>query len=514
MPRPHTTMRKIRDVLRLRLGDQLSLRQVSLSLAIPHTTVADYVRRARVAGITSWPLPEELSDDDALETRLFGSPASAPRVRPEPDYAMIKKELPKKGMTLMLLWVEHKELHPDGYEYSQFCQLYRDWRKKLDVTMRQDHKAGEKMFVDFPGLTIPIYDERDLTVSFQAELFVAVLGASSYLYAEALRSQELVHWCHAHENAFEAYGGCPAICVPDNLRSGVTKPHRYEADVNATYQEMAQHYGVVIIPARSYKPRDKAKVEVAVQIAERWIIMRLRKERFTSLGALNERIGELVEVINQRPFKKMEGSRALLFAEIDQPALRPLPATRYDFATWTKAKVSLDYHLQIDRNFYSVPYNLVGCVLDVRRSANVVEIFSKNRRVASHKRSYAKGVAVTEPAHMPSSHRRHAAWTPSRIVHWAQKTGPSTAAFIEALLASRPHPEQGFRSALGVLRLGKRYGPERLELACARSLAIQSFSYKSVSSILQHGLDQRPLAPVPTRANPTHSNIRGPNYYQ
>jgi transposase len=507
-------MRKIRDVLRLRLGDQLSLRQVSLSLAIPHTTVADYVRRARDAGIDSWPLSEELAHDDALEVRLFGSPASVPRVRPEPDFAMMKRELPKKGMTLMLLWVEYREEHRDGYEYSQFCQLYRIWRKKLDVTMRQDHKAGEKMFVDFPGLTIPIYDARDLTLSFRAELFVAVLGASSYLYVEALRSQGLVHWCHAHENAFEFFGGCPAIAVPDNLRSGVTKPHRYEADPNATYQEIAQHYGVAIIPARPYKPRDKAKVEVGVQICERWIIMRLRKERFTSLSTLNERIDELVEVINNRPFKKMEGSRASVFLEIDQPALRPLPATRYDFATWTKAKVSLDYHLQIDRNFYSVPYHLVGSVLDVRTSANVVEIFAKNRRVASHKRSYQKGVAVTESAHMPSSHRRHAQWTPSRIVHWAEKTGPSTAQFIEALMASRPHPEQGFRSALGVLRLEKRYGPERLELACARSLAIHSFSYKSVSSILQHGLDQRPLAPVPLRANPTHSNIRGPNYYK
>ena len=507
-------MRKIRDVLRLRLGEQLSLRQVSLSLVIPHTTVADYVRRARVAGIDSWPLSDELSNDDALEARLFGSQLSAPRVRPEPDFEVMKKELAKKGMTLMLLWVEYREEHPDGYEYSQFCQLYRTWRKKLDVTMRQDHKAGEKMFVDFPGLTIPIYDAADLTVSYRAELFVAVLGASSYLYCEALRSQELVHWCHAHENAFAFFGGCPAMCVPDNLRSGVTTPHRYEADPNATYQEMAEHYGVVIIPARPYKPRDKAKVEVGVQIAERWIIMRLRKERFTSLGALNERIDELVELINNRPFKKLEGSRAVLFKEIDQPALRPLPTTRYDFAVWTKAKVSLDYHLQIDRNFYSVPYHLVGSILDVRTSANIVEIFFKNRRVASHKRSYAKGVAVTEPAHMPSSHRRHAAWTPSRIVRWAEKTGPSTAAFIAALMASRPHPEQGFRSALGVLRLEKRYGPERLELACARSLAIHSLSYKSVFSILQHGLDQRPLVDVPSRANPTHSNIRGPNYYQ
>jgi transposase len=427
---------------------------------------------------------------------------------------MMKRELAKKAMTLMLLWVEYKEEHPSGYEYSQFCQLYRDWRTSLDVTMRQDHKAAEKMFVDFPGLRIPIYDERDLTVSFMAELFVAVLGASSYLYAEALRSQELVHWCHAHENAFYFYGGCPEICVPDNLRSGVTKPHRYEPDPNATYLEMAQHYGVVIIPTLPYKPRDKAKAEAGVQLVERWIIMALRKERFTSLGALNERIAELVEKINNRPFKKMEGSRASVFAEIDQPALRPLPATRYDFATWTKAKVSLDYHLQIDRNFYSVPYQLVGQVLDVRTSANVVEVFHKNRRVASHKRSYLKGIAVTEPAHMPSSHRRHAQWTPSRIVHWAEKTGPETAAFITAVMAARPHPEQGFRSALGVLRLEKKYGAERLEAACARSLAIHSLSYKSVSSILQHGLDHKPLELAPTRANPTHSNIRGAGYYQ
>ena len=338
MPRPHTIMRKIRDVLRLRLGEHLSLRQVALSLAIPHTTVADYVRRARDAGITSWPLSAELIDDDALEARLFGPPASSPSLRPEPDFEMMKRELARKGMTLMLLWVEYREEHHDGYEYSQFCLLYRTWRKKLDVTMRQDHKAGEKMFVDFPGLTIPIYDERDCTVSFHAELFVSVLGASSYLYAEALRSQELVHWCHAHENAFEFYGGCPALAIPDNLRSGVSKSNRYEPDLNATYQEMAQHYGVVIIPARPYKPRDKAKVESGVQLVERWIIMRLRKERFTSLAALNERIAELVEIINRRPFKKMEGSRASVFAEIDLPALRPLPNSRYDFATWTKAK--------------------------------------------------------------------------------------------------------------------------------------------------------------------------------
>ncbi len=514
MPRPHTTMRKIRDVLRLRLADQLSLRQVSLSLAIPHTTVADYVRRAAAAGITAWPLPVELSDDDALEARLFASPASSPRVRPAPDYAVMKKELAQKGMTLMLLWVEYRESHPDGYEYSQFCQLYRTWRQRLDVTMRQDHKAGEKLFVDFPGLRVPIYDETTLAVSFEAELFVAVLGASSYLYAEALRSQELVHWIAAHENAFAAFGGTTEMVVPDNLRSAVAAAHRYEPDLNATYQEMAQHYQTAIVPARPYKPRDKAKVEAGVQVAERWIIMRLRKERFTSLGALNERIRELVEVINHRPFKKMAGSRASVFAEIDQPALRPLPATRYDFATWIRVRASRDYHLAVEHNVYSVPYHLAGQVLDVRLSANVVEVFWRNRRVASHQRSYAKGVAVTDAAHMPSSHRRYAEWTPSRLVLWAQTNGPATVQFIEALLTSRPHPEQGFRSAVGVRGLEKKYGPERLEAACARALAIRSFAYKSVASILRHGLDRQPLTAPEPRANPTHSNIRGAKYYQ
>ena len=514
MPRPHTTMRRIRDVLRLRLGERLSLRQVSLSLAIPHTTVADYVRRARDAGIDSWPLPEELADDDALEARLFTSPAMAPKVRPLPDFEVMKRELAHKGMTLMLLWVEYKERHPDGYEYSQFCQRYRTWRKKLDVTMRQDHKAGEKLFVDFPGLTIPVYDEATLDVAFRAELFVAVLGASSYLYAEALRSQELVHWCHAHENAFEAFGGCPAVLVPDNLRSAVSKSHRYEPDPNATYQEMAEHYGCVVIPARPYKPRDKAKVESGVQLVERWIIAVLRHRRFTSLAELNEVIAGLVTRVNDKPFKKMEGSRRSLFLELDKPALHPLPDEPYEFATWKMARINIDYHLEFERHYYSVPYQLAGQVVEVRASASTIEVFTNNRRVASHPRSYLKSRHTTDPNHMPASHRRHLEWTPERMLTWAAKNGPATGSFIEALMASRPHPEQGYRSALGVLRLEKKYGATRLEDACARALALRALSYKSVASILQHGLDQQPLRREPPRARVTHHNLRGPNYYQ
>ena len=512
MPRPHTTMRKIRDVLRLRLGEKLSLRQTALSLGMPLTTVADYVNRAKVAGLT-WPLDD--LDDDALERRLFhAAPTALPTFAP-PDFAAVKRELSQKGETLQLLWLEYRELHPDdGYGYSQFCHLYRSWRRHLGVVMRLDHKAGEKLFGDFPGMTIPMYDERTLQLNFKAELFVAVLGASNYLFCEALRSQALEHWVNAHVHAFEFFGGAPAILVPDNLKSGVTKAHRYEPDLNATYQEMAQHYGVAIIPARPYKPRDKAKVEAGVQLVERWIIARLRKQRFTSLGQLNEAIGELVELINAKPFKKLEGSRTSLFKELDRPALRPLPSDPYEFASWRGAKVNIDYHVEVDRHYYSVPYQLAGQVVEIRLTSTTVEVFLKNKRVASHPRSYHKGRHATQSAHMPDSHRRYLEWTPGRIVHWAQKTGPSTAAFVEALMASRPHPEQGFRSALGVMRLAKKYSPERLEAACARALSVKSFSYKSVESMLKHGLDQRPLRDGVTRAHSAHRNIRGPNYYQ
>jgi transposase len=514
MPRPHTTMRKIRDVLRLRLGEGLSLREVARSLSMPHTTVADYARRATAAGLTSWPLPDELDGDAELEARLFATSPTVTPTRVEPDFVIVQRELRRKGVTLALLWLEFTELHPDACSYSSFCRHYRTWKKRRDVTMRQDHKAGEKLFVDFPGMTIPIYDARTLEVSFHAELFVAVMGASSYLYAEALRSQALAHWVGAHEHAFEFFGGVPSIVVPDNLRAAVTRAHRYEPDVNATYQEMAAHYGCVVIPARPYKPRDKAKVEAGVQLCERWIIARLRHQRFTSLAALNEVIGDLVAALNAKPFKKMDGSRATVFNEVDRPALRPLPTARYELATWTLAKVSIDYHVEVDRHFYSVPYGLVGTVVDVRATAGVIEVFFKHRRVASHQRSY--GVRyVTDPAHMPSSHRRYAQWTPGRIIRWAAATGPSTAQFVEGLMAARPHPEQGFRSAMGVMRLTKQYSPERLEAACARACAIESFSFKSVASILKHGLDQQPLAATaPRRHTVTHANVRGPSYYQ
>jgi transposase len=506
-------MRKIRDVLRLTLGEGLSLRSTAASLQIPFTTVAEYARRAKASGIT-WPLPDEL-DDDALERMLFHTAAPEPN-RPLPDWKRTHVELRRPHVTLMLLWFEYREAHPDGYGYSQFCALYRRWQRHLDDVMRHEHKAGEKLFVDFAGDRIPLYDERRDKVVGEAELFVAALGASSYIYAEAFPSQELLYWVTGHVHAFEAIEGCPAIVVCDNLRSGVTRPHRYEPDVNATYQEMAAHYNVAIIPARTYKARDKAKVEIGVLLAERWIMARLRNRRFQSVGEINIAIRGLVSWINARPFKKLPGSRQSLYEEIDRPALRPLPESRYEFALWRRSKVNIDYHVELraDRHYYSVPYRLVGEVVDVRVSAATVEVFFRHRRLASHARSHRPGY-TTDPAHMPESHRRHAEWTPSRIVSWAGKTGPSTARLVEAVMAARPHPEQGFRSCLGIVRLGDRYGRERLEAACERALSARAHSYRSIESILRSGLDRQPLPPErPQLRHRGHANLRGPDYYR
>jgi transposase len=513
VPRPRSDMRKIREVLRLSFGEGLSRRRVAAATGVPVMTASGYVRRATAAGL-GWPLPETLDDDEALEAALFPPTAPSSVARPEPDFNYVHAELKKRAVTLMLLWIEYRETHPDGYGYSQFCALYRAWRRHVDVVMRQSHRGGEKLFVDFPGMTIPIYDRRSGEVSMRAELFVAVLGASSYLYAEAFPSQELVWWVTGHVHAFEFLGGCPAICVCDNLKAGVTRSHRYEPEVNRTFSEMAAHYSVAVIPARAYKPRDKAKAEAGVLLAERWIIARLRHHRFYSLGEANAEIATLVALINNRPFKKIDGSRASLFAELDKPALRPLPAHRYSYGQWAKKTVNIDYHVEVDRHYYSVPYRLVHQVVWARTAAMTVEIFHNSKRVAVHVRSQHRFGHTTDKAHMPESHRRHAEWTPSRIIAWAERTGPSTAALVEGILARRAHPEQGFRSALGIIRLGNRYGDARVEAAAARALHLGAFSYRSVESILKNGLDRQPLPEVrATRPHPRHRNVRGATYY-
>jgi transposase len=513
MPKEVVPMRKIREVLRVCWACGWSERAAAISLSLSRSTVGKYLARARVAGL-SWPLPEDL-DDAALERRLFPAmPVPGPEDRFVPDWAQVHRELARKGVTLQLLWEEHKQAHPDGYQYSRFSELYRTWRGALDLPMRQNHKAGEKLFVDYCGQTLPITDRATGKVS-EAQVFVAVLGASNYTYAEAGWTQSLPEWITAHVHAFAYLQGVPAFLIPDNLKAGVTLAHRYEPELNPTYRELAEHYGCTILPTRVRKPKDKAKVEKGVQDVEHRILAALRHRTFFTLAEANEAIARLLVQHNERPFQKMPGSRRTLFEALDKPALKPLPLEPYEYAEWQKARVNIDYHVAVEGHYYSVPYALVRREVEVRLTATVVEIFHKGTRIASHFRSHHKGQHSTVSGHMPKPHQQYLEWTPERLVQWAQKTGGETARAVETILSSRSHPQQGFRSCLGLMRLAKEYEPERLEAACARALALGSVSYKSVESILKKDLDKRPL---PEKAPPAptldHDNIRGAGYYE
>jgi transposase len=505
-------MRKIKEVLRLKFDNQLSKRQIAQSCSIAHSTVSEYLRRFRQASL-NWPLPEEI-DDNQLEQLLFPRPQiGSPHRRPQPDWSYIHQQLRRKGVTLMLLWQEYKELYPNGYQTSQFCHLYRQWAKQLDPVMRQEHRAGEKMFVDYAGMTVAVFDMQSAKMR-DAQIFVAVLGASNYTYAEATWTQTLPDWIASHTRAFNYFGGVAQVVVPDNLKAGVSKACFYEPNINPTYLDMANHYGTVVIPTRVRRPKDKAKVEVGVQIVERWILARLRDRQFFSLPQLNRAIADLLPELNGKPFQKMPGSRQSMFESIDRPALKPLPAQTYQYAQWKKATVNVDYHIEVARHYYSVPHTLIKKRIDVRITDTTVECFYKGKRVASHIRSHHKARHSTVKEHMPKSHQKWAQWTPDRFMRWAAKIGPHTARMIERILNSRPHPQQGFRSCLGILRLAKSFGDARLEAACRRALSIGGTSYRSVESILKHNLDQKPLADQPDNdTSVEHGNIRGAQYY-
>jgi len=509
------SMRKIKEVLRLHHEKRLSDREIAKSVQIGRSTVKDYLLRAQRAGL-SWPLPSEL-DEASLEHLLFPCNHSIPperRQMPSPGY--LHQELKRKGVTLQLLWHEYRQSNPDGYQYSQFCRIYQQWTKKLDPCLRQPYRAGEKLFVDYAGQTIPFID-RETGEIHEAQVFVATLGASNYTFAEASLSQNLPSWIQSHIHAFEFFQGVPEILIPDNLLSAVTRPCRYEPDLNATYREMAEHYETVIIPARVRKPKDKAKVESGVQMVEHWVLAPLRHRDFFSLLEVNEAIAEQIEKLNNRPFQKLEGTRRSLFETLEKPALKPLPLERYVYADWKRAKPNIDYHIEVDHHYYSVPYQLIQHRLDVRFSDTLVEVLFKGRRVASHRRSYRKGGYTTLSEHMPKSHQKYLEWTPSRLLRWAAKTGPHTQNLVAAILEHRPHPEQGYRSCLGLLRLGKTYSAERLEAACARALEIKAYSYKNVESILKKGLDRQPLRTAssqPPQPLLEHANLRGKEYYQ
>lgn len=513
-------MRKIREVLRLRFDIHLGQRQIARGTLLAQSTVHDYLTRFAASGL-SWPLPAETTDAE-LDALLY-PPAppdsgAASVHKPLPDLARIHTELRAgKHTTLQLLWEEYRQDQADPLSYSRFCHHYRDWLGHQNPVMRQVHKAGEKLFVDWAGAKIPVHDQHTGAVH-MASLFVATLGASSYTFARAVWTQELGDWIGVHLDAFQFLGGLPELLVPDNLRTGVTKSCRYEPDLNPTYQEMAVHYGLGVVPARVGKARDKAVVEVGVQVAQRWIVAALRHRKFFSLAELNQAIAELLARINQRPFRKRPGSRASLFAELDQPVLRPLPAEPYQHqADWSRATVNIDYHVQCGHSFYSVPHQLVHKVVEVRATPATVEVFHQGARVASHARAAKPETAVTAAEHRPKSHQAHLEWPPSRLVEWAAGVGPHTARLFERILAEKPHPEMGYRACLGVLRLSRKHTPERMERVAEYALAVGACSYKSVKSILLTGLEtistMARMEP-PKAQSPAHGNIRGAGYFE
>lgn len=514
MSQERLSLRKISEVLRLKWACGLSQRTIGRSCQISHSTVSEYLQRAEAAGL-KWPLPDEL-DEESLHRLLYPSAGNKtlviPGVQVTPDWEKVHQELKKRNVTLRLLWTEYRESHPTGYGYSQFCDLYRVYSQKLDPRMRLNHKSGEKLFVDYAGDTIPITDPETGEVR-QMQIFVATLGASSYTYAEAQLSQEMPHWIGGHVRAFAFFGGVTEIIVPDNLRQGVNHPNRYEPDLNQSYFELAQHYGVAVIPARVRRPRDKAKVEVGVQVVERWIMAALRNQTFFSLGELNRAIAKRLEELNNRPMQHLEKSRKQLFEELDRPALRPLPQRTFEYAIWKTARVNIDYHVEFEKHFYSAPYGLIHQEVRIRATERMLEIFHKSKTapVASHPRNSVPGRYSTQNAHMPIKHQKAGEWTPERLQSWAESIGPQVSQFICAILASRVHPEQAFRSCLGILSLSKQYSHAQMETACKMAREAKTLNYQGVKSVLE----LLPPASAPEQLPlPAHENIRGNSYYQ
>jgi transposase len=508
-------MNQTREILRLRWQQSEGVRSTAAAVGVGRNVVSKTCARATGAGLT-WYAVTQL-DDEALEKRLYGerTRSTDEPVRPEPDPEWIHREYRRAGVTLELLHLEYQQAHPDGYGYTSFCERYRAWLKRRGLSMRQTHHAGEKAFLDYSGKK-PSYWDRASGTRIEVELFVAVLGASNLTFVEASPSQQLEHWVGSNVRALNYFGGVPSALIPDQLKSAVAQSDAFDPGIQKTYAEFATHYQTVIFPARPRKPRDKAKVEVAVQVAQRWILARLRNETFFSLGELNRRIAELVEELNARPMKKLGGvSRRELYERIERGALRPLPAAAFEPAVWEKAKANADYHVEFEKHWYSVTHTLSHEEIWVRASEKVVELFHLGRRVAAHTRSKEPYKHTTDPAHRHADHRAWAEADPGKLVAWAESVGPSTALLMQRILGRSPFPEQAWRSGRGLKRVGMKY-PQRIEVAAERALRFGATSYKPVDRMLRLGLDQRPLPGEdgsPDAKTPQHANVRGPGYY-
>ncbi|WP_448215045.1 IS21 family transposase [Endozoicomonas sp. 2B-B] len=517
MPNNRISMRKLQEILRMRFECRLSIRQIARSTRVSVGTVSNYVQAFERSPL-SWPLSSDCSEATLVQTLFPEPPLSSRQGLVDPDWGVIHQSLKRKEVTKQTLWEEYcQESTLNAYSYSQFCHRYNQWLGCQKRSMRQHHKAGEKLFVDYAGLTVPVVNPKTGEIAHNAQIFVAVMGASNYTYAEATLSQKSEDWLGSHVRAFEFFGGIPAVVVPDNLRSGVSKTCRYEPDLNPAYQHLANHYQVAVIPARPYKPKDKAKAEVGVQLVERWILARLRHETFFTLAELNSRIRELLTELNLKPFQKLPGTRRSTFEQLDEPALRPLPKQAFEYAEFSKARVNIDYHIHCKGHYYSVPHQLVKKEVEVQATEHTVTVFCKGEVVACHPRKFTTGF-TTQSAHMPERHSKHQEWTPERLLEWAKQLGPDVHWITQYLLNSREHPEQAYRSCLGLLNLKRDYGADRLNNACAHARKIKGYRLKNIRAILQSGKDKQALQPEVKQTtlplHDSHENVRGAASYQ
>src|SRR4249919_2000623 len=515
MPAERVVMRQAREIIRLKFSAGLPRREIARRLGVAASTVRETLRRFESAGL-GWQLPNGMSESD-LEAALYTNHGTkrGHRRHTEPDWTTVHRELKRKHVTLVIVWDEYIAANPGGYSYSRFCELYRGFESKLSPTMRQTHAAGERLFVDYAGDGVAVVIDRLTGEIRKAQIFVAVLGASSFTFAHASWTQALPDWIHAHVRAFEAIGGVPHLLVPDNTKTAVIKACLYDPQVNRTYAEMAAHYDTAILPARPRRPRDKAKVEQAVLIVERWLLGRLRHRTFYSLAEVNATIGELLTHLNEeRPIRRLGVTRRQLLEELDRPAVKSLPAEPYEFSEWRSCRVGIDYHVEVAAHYYSVPYRFARAEVDARLTARTVEIFLKGERIAAHMRMSGNHKHTTVAEHMPSSHRRYAGWTIDRIRTDARLIGPATAALCELILEHRSHPEQGFRACLGIVRLAGPHGAKRVEAAAERAIDIGARTYSSIKSILANNLDRCPAQKRAADGTPIlHANIRGSRYY-
>jgi transposase len=506
-------MHQLREILRQKLVQRRSHREVASAVGVSVGLVSGVMSRVAALGLSAEQI--DVLEDTALEEKLYGPRVTHRTSRPRPDPAEMHLELRRAGVTLQVLHLEYLEKYPDGYRYTSYCDVYREWLAKRSPTMRQTHIAGDKMFVDYSGKRPRLVHRATGEVT-DVELYVAVLGASNYTYVEATFTQQVPDFVASTARALAFYGGVPRAIVPDQLKSAVTLASRYDPGIQRTFADFGRHYRTTILPARPASPRDKAKVEVGVQIAQRWILARIRNDVFHELGELNLRIRELTTELNARTMRLYKASRVELFERLERPILAALPADAFEHGAWKKVMLNVDYHVAFDDHFYSAPHALIQEELWVRATTTSVEIFHHGTRVASHVRSHEKFKHTTVMAHMPTAHQKHAEWTPTRILGWARTVGPMTENLVQAILTERRHPEHGYRSCLGLFRLAKRYGNERTEAACARALTVSARSYRHVESILKHGFDRAPALDTESSAtndHVVHENVRGRDYY-